>query len=100
MKRDGGIEILSESDKEAANNLFNQLDEYGLFVVRIGELESWLKYLEVNGHASKWLIKIFEKMGEDPDAASYVKPQQGDVWDFIEKIGKWLKDPKRKGIPK
>ena len=38
MKRNGGIEILSESDKEAANNLLDRLAQYGLFVARKGEV--------------------------------------------------------------
>lgn len=45
MKGNGGIDIFSGSDKEAANNLFDKLAEYGLFVVRKGELESWLSHL-------------------------------------------------------
>jgi hypothetical protein len=99
MKRDGGVAILDESDKEAANNLFDQLAAYGLFVVRSGELESWLKPLGAVGHGPAWLVQVFEKMGENPDNAAYVKPNGGDVWQFIETIGTWLQNPKRKGIP-
>lgn len=99
MKHDGGVEILDEADKEAAKNLFQQLGEYGLFVVHRGELESWLEELGANGHGPSWLIDIFEKMGEDSDDADYVKPEEGDVWAFIEEIGHWLKSPDRKGIP-
>jgi hypothetical protein len=99
MKRDGGVEILDASDKEAAQNLFKQLGEYGLFVVQSGELESWLKTLGATGHGPGWLIDIFEKMGEDPEASNYVGPTNDDVWAFIERIGDWLKSPNRKGIP-
>jgi len=99
MKRDGGVEILDRSDREAADKLFNQLDEYGLFTVRSGELESWLKHLGAGGHGPKWLINVFEKMGEDSNDANYARPQDGDVWDFVESVGKWLKNPDRDGIP-
>ncbi len=99
MKRDGGVEILDATDKEAAQNLFRQLGEYGLFVVESGELESWLKALGATGHGPSWLIDIFEKMGEDPDDANYVAPTESDVWAFIEQVGRWLKSPDRKGIP-
>jgi energy-coupling factor transporter ATP-binding protein EcfA2 len=99
MKRDGGLEILDPNDKEAAENLFGQLGEYGLFVVRSGELESWLKELGATGHGPNWLIDVFERMGEDPEKDDYITPSQGDVWEFIEQIGKWLKTPTRKGIP-
>lgn len=97
MKRDGGIHTLGQSDREAAESLFDQLANYGLFVVQNGELESWLKHLGANGHGPAWLIDIFQKMGEDPDSAAYVKPGFDDVWAFIERIGKWLKKSDRKG---
>ena len=100
MKRDGGIQILNEEDQEALQNLFNKLSDYGLFVVPNGELESWLKELNVSGHGPNWLVEIFEKMGEDPSSPDYLKPLDGDVWNFIDGISKWFFDPRRKGIPK
>ncbi len=99
MKRHGGIEILEQNDKQAAIDLFDQLDGYGLFTVRGGELESWLKSLGATGHGPSWLIDIFEKMGEAPESPTYLKPAGGDVWQFIGNIKKWLFDPDRKGIP-
>ncbi len=99
MKRDGGVEILSGSDKEAANNLFDKLAEYGLFVVRKGELESWVANLGATGHGPSWLIDIFEKMGEDPESPDYLRPSNDDVWSFCGEIKKWLANPTRKGIP-
>lgn len=99
MKRDGGVNLLKDVDKEGLNNLFNQLNEYGLFVVREGEIESWLKNLEATGHGPNWLIEIFEKMGEDPDSNEYLKPFEGDVWSFIGEIKQWLTNANRKGIP-
>lgn len=99
MKRHGGIEILDQDDKQAANDLFDQLDAYGLFTVRGGELESWLKTLNASAHGPSWLIDIFEKMGEDPESPTYIKPSDDDVWQFIGKIKNWLFNPKRKGIP-
>lgn len=99
MKRHGGIEILDQDNKQAAIDLFDQLDAYGLFTVRNGELESWLKYLNASGHGPAWLIDIFEKMGEEPESPGYLKPSDGDVWQFISRIKSWLFDANRKGIP-
>jgi hypothetical protein len=99
MKRDGGVEILSGSDKEAANNLFDKLAEYGLFVVRKGELESWITSLGAAGHGPSWLIDIFEKMGEDPESQDYLMPSDDDVWFFCGEIKKWFTNPNKKGIP-
>lgn len=98
-KIEGGINLLNGTDKEACNNFFDQLDEYGVFVVRNGELESWLKNLTATGHGSNWLIDVFTKMGENPDEANYLKPSTGDVWDFLGKVKKWINNTTRKGIP-
>ncbi|GLU44697.1 ATP-dependent nuclease [Allomuricauda sp. NBRC 101325] len=100
MKRDGGVEILDDPNKEACNNFFNQLEEYGVFIVRNGELESWLTELEATGHGSKWLIDIFEKMGDNPQDSNYLKPTDNDVWNFIGKVKSWIDNPNKKGIPK
>lgn len=99
MKRAGGINILKGSECEAAAGLLNQLAEYGIFVVPHGELESWLMSLGATGHGPTWLINIFEKMGEDSDLPEYIKPEDGDVWEFIGRIKHWLIDANRKGIP-
>ena len=99
MKRDGGIDLLEREDKETAENFMNQLNEYGLFVVRKGELESWLPHLEAPRDKKKWLPGIFEKMGANPDDEDYVKPAEGDVWDFIGQIQSWCASPKRRGLP-
>lgn len=99
MKRDGGVAILNQPDREAAENLFKQLAEYGIFVVPNGELESWLKPLGAAGHGPQWLIDVFARMGEDPDAANYVKPANSDVWEFMGRIRSWLLNATRKGIP-
>ncbi|MGH1569846.1 ATP-dependent nuclease [Methylobacterium sp. P31] len=99
MKRDGGVEALEGSEKEAALNLLQSLSEYGTFVVPHGELEAWLKDLGSTGHGPNWLINVFELMGEDPDSASYVRPRDNDVWAFIAGVRSWLTNASRKGIP-
>jgi ABC-type cobalamin/Fe3+-siderophores transport system ATPase subunit len=99
MKREGGINILNGSDKEACNNFLDQLKEYGIFVVKNGELESWLKPLGATGHGSGWLISIFELMGENPEDSNYLLPSSGDVWDFLGELKTWMENPNRKGIP-
>ena len=100
MKRDGGIHILTGDDREALQNFFDKLADYGLFVVPNGELESWLTSLDASGHGPNWLVEIFEKMGEDPTSESYLRPDTNDVWEFIDSIASWFLDPRRKGIPK
>lgn len=99
MKRDGGVDLLDKEQREAANNLLDQLESYGIFIVRGGELESWLSHLSVPRNKTNWLTAVFEKMGDDPDSSGYVKPASGDVWAFVSRIAAWTGDPARRGIP-
>jgi hypothetical protein len=99
MKRDGGLSILRGAEREAAEDLLNQLRQYGIFVIQGGELESWMKGLGATGHGPSWLIDIFERMGEDPSNADYVRPSADDVWAFVRDVRSWLVDSARKGIP-
>jgi|ERR1700722_1195710 len=99
MKLNGGVDSLRNSDREAANNLFDRLDQYGLFVVRRGELESWLEKLGGIGKKSDWLIDVFEKIGEDPESPTYLRPELGDIWKFIGSVKVWLTNSNRSGIP-
>jgi hypothetical protein len=99
MKRHGGVNLLSGTDREAVENLLHKLAEYGLFVVPGGELESWLKGLGAAGHGPSWLVDMFQRMGEDPASADYVRAGSHDVWAFMGSIKRWLADPTRRGIP-
>ncbi|WP_374628604.1 ATP-dependent endonuclease [Pannonibacter indicus] len=100
FKKDGGINTLKDQDLEAAKNLLQDLQKYGIFVVPNGELESWLSNLDICRTKSQWLQNIFSRMGSNPSSESYVTPTDGDVWDFIGAMSRWLKAPERKGIPK
>jgi hypothetical protein len=97
MKTDGGVDALPDPEKGAANQLFDTLDEYGIFVVRKGELETWLKHLNAVGKKTGWTIDILDKMGSDPAKPGYLRPVAGDIWDFSRKITNWIKNPGRKG---
>ena len=99
LKKPGGIDQLETKHRESAENLFDSLDQYGLFVVRGGELESWLRHLGVQGHTPSWLTNMFERLGSDDSSDSFVRPQSDDVWAFIDKVGAWLMNPERKGMP-
>lgn len=45
FKRSGGINLLTKEDQEFCSNFFDNLMEYGSFVVPIGEVENWLRIL-------------------------------------------------------
>ncbi len=99
MKRDGGINILSQQDRDACSDFFARLRDYGIFVVPNGEIEAWLPDLSISRNKATWLTTIFEAMGEDPNDTNYTRPTTGDVWDFIGSIRNWAAEPNRKGIP-
>ncbi len=98
-KSDGGIALLNGAPKEKAENLFDRLDQYGLFVLRNGEVEHWLTGLNVP-RSKRWLRNIFEALGSDPKAPNYVHPGNDDVWAFLDKVAAWIKDKARRGIPR
>ena len=99
MNKDGGVAILLANDKEAANNLFDRLENYGLFVVRRGEMESWLPELGAQGHGPEWLINVFDKIGEDPTLNHILGRQRMMYGDFFRTLNDGLRNPDRKGIP-
>lgn len=57
-----GVELLQGPDKDAANSLFDALQEYGIFVVRAGELERWLPAVGAQGKKTDWVVDMFERL--------------------------------------
>lgn len=98
MVRDGGLAILKNDNNVLAKKLFDELADYGLFIVHVGEMELWLRQLGATGKGSIWLNDIFSKMGDDPDSMSYAKPVKEDVWKFMLSIRKWLILSNRRGM--
>lgn len=99
-KHNRGLELLKGTERESALNFLSQLENYGVFVVPSGELESWLPYLNVpTGNKKEWLPTMFIKMGEDPTHSDYVHPTGDDVWEFIGRVKGWADSSSRLGIP-
>jgi ABC-type phosphate/phosphonate transport system ATPase subunit len=99
MKAEGGIAVLPASDQNAANELFDRLNEYGIFPVRGGEMESWLTHLGIRGKKTDWTVAMLERLGSDPASANYVHPSDDDVWAFMAEVIQWIRNPARKGLP-
>jgi len=97
MKTDGGLGLLGKDDQIAANQLFDNLENFGVFPIRRGELESWLPELGIPGKKTDWTIAMLERLGSDAAHPDYVKPAAGDVWEFIERIVAWIKNSSRRG---
>lgn len=98
MKTDGGVSLLRGGDKEAAEHFFEQLEAWGVFIVRGGELENWLPELNVTGKKTDWTVATLDRLGSDPSDAEYVKPTESDVWAFMERVVNWIKNASRKGM--
>jgi ABC-type cobalamin/Fe3+-siderophores transport system ATPase subunit len=97
MKADGGVDALPVADKQAADQLFQTLADYGIFVVRGGELEDWLAPLGVPGKKTEWTVAMLERLGSDPIDPNYVPPGTDDVWAFIASVVQWVRNAARKG---
>ena len=99
----GGLDLLEPADRESAETLLDNLAAYGIFVVPVGDLERWfgcwLAELDERPRKSDYVPRVFELMGSDPTDSSYLKPQDGDVWDFMRKVSAWIADPNRRGMP-
>ena len=97
-KRNGGISLLTGPERQTAEAFFDQMEEYGLFTVRSGELESWLPNLAIERTKSKWLASIFAAMGAHPNDPNYLQPASDDVWAFMTRIKDWASNPNRRGM--
>jgi ABC-type multidrug transport system ATPase subunit len=107
MKKDGvsqdalkedGLDALSAA-KSITSQTISNLASYGVFVVPVGELESWLRHLSIIGKGSKWVKRFFEAVGPTDDAPHFIQPRNDDIWSFVDRIGKWIDNPNRLGIP-
>jgi len=97
MKRHG-LAALDEASRKSARDLLQRLASYGIFAVDVGELERWLPSLGVTAHKPEWVVQIFDALGSDPDTAGYVRPEAGDVWEFLRRVRTWIRDPHRDGM--
>lgn len=96
-----GLDAFKDADTgtyQTGIDFIQTLNSYGLFPVPIGELESWLKHLNIPGHGSNWLTAIFEKMGDNPASDDFIKPSDDDVWKFLSTIKVWFDNPEKKGM--
>jgi hypothetical protein len=86
--------------KAVLETLLHELSHWGLFLVPSGELECWLPGLKIQAKTKRgWLYKFFEKIGSDPELASYVRAGNDDVWLFLKSIAEWVNLPNRRGMP-
>lgn len=75
-----------QDTRDKFNSLYNMCKEKGLFIVPVGELESWLTEYEVakSSNKGKWIISA---LGRIPELDADIKKQP---WKFIEEIHDYL----------
>lgn len=74
------------------------LAEYGLFIVPIGELESWIPELPKKPNTSlSWDNDVFQKLGT-PEESDFNDWWGLNKWSFMNKIAMWINDSNRKGV--
>jgi hypothetical protein len=89
--------IAAESDRTAVRAAIARLGQYGIFIVPVGELERWLSSLGVTNKKT-WVTEVLRRLGARGDPI-YVEPGEGDVWEFVEAVARWLNAPNRYGMP-
>lgn len=97
-----GLAALQDGDRESVSALLRDFATFGIYFVPVGEVEGWLRSElgePTRSGKSEWLTNAFERLGSAPDSASYVHPGEGDVWEFVSGIRRWIDDPARRGIP-
>lgn len=95
----GGINALNPPERESGMHMLVSAATYGVFIVPVGELEQWFSDLGVVATKNRWIEAIFQRMGSDPEAPEYVRPTNGDAWDFVRSIATWIANPERLGLP-
>lgn len=88
FKREGlrNTDLQKADISSRLRDVMNQLEEYGIFVVGVGQLESWLEHLNIEGKSSRWVVNLLERLGCEPR----VEPTDDDVWEFLREIAWYL----------
>jgi hypothetical protein len=95
-----GLSIFSGEIRESWDKYLEDLADYGIFAVPVGELEGWLPELTVaRGRKADWIVDMFSAMGSDPKSPSYVRPAVDGPWEFMRKVSRWILNPRRRGMP-
>ncbi|WP_428622128.1 TOPRIM nucleotidyl transferase/hydrolase domain-containing protein [Sedimenticola sp.] len=85
LKR-GGVSEFPDTIRDLLVSLIYNLKSHGLFLVPVGELEEWLKDEGINeSKNNKWAWANTASICIQEKGA-----KQGDIWDFMREIGKYL----------
>ena len=82
FKQKGQEALVDEQTKEKFNTLYEECSQIGLFIVKVGELESWLIDYDVQriSNKSKWISEALNKLSQ----INY-EPNK-NIWKFIDNL--------------
>lgn len=84
-------ENIPENLNQRVVNLLTELNDYGIFIVPLGELEQWLKVVPDLDAAADQFLKMLNRIDNS-------SPTRTDIWKFIDDINKWISNKNRKGM--
>lgn len=94
-----GLAALAAAERMRVTRFVTWLERFGVFAVPVGELEQWLRdVLSRQVRKSDWVVAMLIALGS-PGTAQYVRPSSGDVWKFLDRIGRWASNARRAGLP-
>jgi hypothetical protein len=87
LKR-GGLEALPDDISAKLRELLHELEQVGIFLVPVGELEDWLQDQSIAASRTnnKWAWA-----NEAVLAIQRSGPSTGDIWDFMRRVATFLK---------
>lgn len=90
-----GLTRLTELKKQKGEQLLSELQRYGIFVVPIGELESWSEDITAEEFDKPyWLENILLKI----DTIGNVVLSERKIWTFMKEVNAWLTNSDRLGM--
>ena len=91
IKRGGVDNRVDGRERKDLEDFVHLMKRHGIFVPLRGEVETWLPELRKGDVEKKrWLGEIFTAMGSLEEPSGYLKPESGDVWDFMREIARWV----------
>lgn len=88
-----GLYNLPQNIRNAAFKLLDEVKVFGLFIVPVGAVERWLQNLGIKVQKKeKWIIEVLDGLDKHD-----IKPSEDDVWQFMNDINEWIKNPNRLG---
>lgn len=92
-----GITNLGKADHKTVQSCLAMFAEYGLFIVPVGELESWLPQHD-DKRKSEWLTHVSEKI-ENNELDFIGEPNHPhSLAKFLADVQRWIENPDRSGM--